>query len=949
MSLPASQRQTLCHSEAEVSTTAKHENGSFAMDASELSDGQETYNVPRFYGELGGTYRTERRESFPYMELGFARFGLEQREQVKSDGTGQSKVEEDLVLAHERHVEMPPLDVKGNLASDSKPHKREPVECANLKNSLHELFAMRRIALAGFETNENDDEHKRSPKARGKQSGQCTPPDLWDKKSDSLANEPQLRGRSRGRSRRPSERQSTAPNDISKSRSSSASSRGRDSIIRDEDGEDIGGPRYRDSTFPELTETCADYLSFRASQANNIENDGASPSGWLRQFRLRIAEFVGRYTVNTGTRRNQYTDTPFPLHALACGLRPRSGRRPRKLRKRQQVQGNNQIETTPCVSLEEFPIGSSPPFIALSYVWGSDVLSQNIRVNGEPFAIRENLTAALKLLQLLCPDMYIWTDAICINQANEEEKSHLVQHMGQIFNAAEKVYAWLGPADPGEHGVGDSSDALWDHLQQLGDLFWEHTGHDKRLDQMPFDMDPILERLLPDLNARMTKPSEQDAFPTLAYSRFSNRVYWQRVWVLQEAYLARELVFCCGSKTMISQTLAGALILLESYKKYVVSNSTDVHINPKLQEFAFTAPCYPEMHRLIIYTSIYVAEVHSLRIAMTNFCVKELPRGSQSTDPRDMVFGLLGFANQEERGYIKVNYKKTVQEVYRDTTRELMRRGWTDILAWSQPPEKRIPELPSWVPDFSSTIYETMCSQGQAKSWLSQFNASASLPPTFYTGDIKGDWGLRWPGVVVDVIDQIGSLWHPRGDPLDPGRVQGSAAMQSRSASYEAILTYLSEVKRFTEESIRIHPVPPRSIPYDNVARLEAAWRIPCADQSAYKAVLEDATRCVNEAGDSDSFKVSDESRPYVETILRWVKKRPMLGILGHVGLVAGDTQKGDVLVLLQNCSAPYVLRKRFSNPLFTSYDLVGEAFIWGIMDGEYKPRKGQEFIFDIL
>ncbi|KAJ8104738.1 hypothetical protein ONZ43_g7707 [Nemania bipapillata] len=193
---------------------------------------------------------------------------------------------------------------------------------------------------------------------------------------------------------------------------------------------------------------------------------------------------------------------------------------------------------------------------------------------------------ALRQLQILFPNAHVWTDAICINQANEAEKSHVVQHMGQIFHAAARVYAWLGPADPGVDDVGDSSDALLDHLQQIGDLFWDTAGPDSRLDEMPFDMDPILAELLPELNEMFETPSEKGGFPTLAYTRFSNRDYWQRVWVLQEVYLAQKLIFCCGDKVMESKTLAGALILLSSYQ----NSPSQLPATPKCTAYSCTPP-----------------------------------------------------------------------------------------------------------------------------------------------------------------------------------------------------------------------------------------------------------------------------------------------------------------------------------------------------------------------
>jgi hypothetical protein len=605
------------------------------------------------------------------------------------------------------------------------------------------------------------------------------------------------------------------------------------------------------------------------------------------------------------------------------------------------------------ITLQELSIETLPPFVALSYVWGNDNPSTQIKVNNEDFAIRENLSIALDQLQLLCPGRQIWTDAICIDQSNEEEKSHLVQHMGHIFSLAEQVYAWLGPA---EH----SSDALWQHLQETGDLFWEQAGHDRQLDQTPFDMEPIMGPLLPKLHARFSKPLEDGGFPTMAYTKFSDRVYWQRVWVLQEVYLAGELIFCCGSQTMDSKTLAGALILLESYQKHVALNENFINDNPRLMEFVFTAPCYPEMHKLLIYTSIYPKTVHSLRIAMTNFAVKELPRGSKSTDPRDMIFGLLGFANEDERAYIKVDYSKTVQEVYRDATRVLLQRGWTDILSWSQAAEKQIPGLPNWVPDYSATIFESMCSQGQAKPWLSQFQASANLKRQTYVGDVKGVANLRWAGALVDTVEVLGSLWHPRATAA--AQNHAGSNMPSRTASYESILQYLREIRDFTDRSVHLHSNSPHAISNDKAKRLEAAWRVPCADQllvdakfvrdgtmmqAAYMAAMADLQQHENETEDVAGASISDEGRRYVETMLRWVKKRPMLSASGYVGLVPGDTQQGDILVLLQDCNAPYVLRPCVPEHGEMSHELIGEAFVWGIMDGEYTPKN--KHVFNIV
>ncbi|KAH9909498.1 heterokaryon incompatibility protein-domain-containing protein [Xylariomycetidae sp. FL2044] len=623
--------------------------------------------------------------------------------------------------------------------------------------------------------------------------------------------------------------------------------------------------------------------------------------------------------------------------------------------------------STPDVTTYEVSLDTDLRYVALSYVWGPEIPQVMIQVDGEPFAIRQNLASAFRQLQVLDPDARIWTDAICINQSDEKEKSRVVQHMGEIYHAAERVYAWLGPPDPGTHlGIGQSSNALWDHLQVIGNLFWRCAGPDSSLDGTLFDINHILTQALPDMTARFAKDPEHGGFPTLAYAAFSNRPYWQRVWVIQEVHLARKLVFCCGDRTMDSKTLAGALILLEAFQKHVVKG--DMSADPHLREFAVSSPCYPEMHQLTLYTSIYPSDVHSLRIAMTNFCVKELPRGARATDPRDMIFGLLGFATARERPCIRVDYGKSAQETYRDATLALLQSGFTDVLAWAQPSEKIVQGLPSWVPDFSGTIYEAMCSQHQAKPWLPYFDASAGFHSASNGPKLSPGGELFWPGLVVDKVKKVGSLWYPRlQKDSSAGRVESEAVpddMRARAATYDEILNYLCEIHSFACESIELHGGPPPGISDLIPDWREAAWRIPCADQLvfdsrphrnhpaiplSYESALRDIQTCLR--GDGQTI-ASEEGRRYIETMMRWVKKRPLLCEKGYLGLVPGDTRVGDILVLLEGCSAPYVLRRKQGSEDGEGrirYQLVGEAYVWGIMDGELTQVGSPEKLFTLV
>ena len=102
-------------------------------------------------------------------------------------------------------------------------------------------------------------------------------------------------------------------------------------------------------------------------------------------------------------------------------------------------------------TVETHPIARAPPYTAVSYVWGLAAASQEIRLNGHAFAIRQNLWSCLYYLMQSATNpnhnidwTHIWVDAICINQRDEREKSQQVRAMDEVYSNATLVSAWLG-------------------------------------------------------------------------------------------------------------------------------------------------------------------------------------------------------------------------------------------------------------------------------------------------------------------------------------------------------------------------------------------------------------------------------------------------------------------------------------------------------------------------
>ncbi|KAI1746687.1 heterokaryon incompatibility protein-domain-containing protein [Xylaria castorea] len=619
----------------------------------------------------------------------------------------------------------------------------------------------------------------------------------------------------------------------------------------------------------------------------------------------------------------------------------------------------------PKYDLRDFPCEDRPKYMALSYVWGEETPMRAISINGTVVQVRKNLAQALQSITHFDPHMYVFADAICINQQDDREKSIMVQHMAQIFSDAWLVYAWLGPVQD------SSTEDLLTHFSDLGKLFWQHVGPTElnKLSERSLDIDTILTRNIGHLFGRFKHPpGKQGAFPTEEYSSFSARPFWSRIWVLQEVYLAKRLYYACGSCYLASNYLAGALILLEAFQRHLIRTQASILESPVLardetsellREFALGFPSFPGMHRLIVYTSIYPMDVVSLRIAMTNFCVKELPSGSKATDPRDMIYGLLGFCNEEERSYIRADYSKSVQLTYTAVTRAMIRNGFTDIMSWAQTDAKRIVHLPSWVPDYSSTIYESLCSQGQAKPWLPHFRACNEAKYSHdETTQLLDPLAIPVHGRRLDRVMRVGRRWFPRSRAGSGPLFTGNAgALLARSISYKDLHFFLEQVREFVHLAGRIYnrlvedeyirPIGQggrgKRPPFSNAG----IWRVPCCDQIVINGRLvrrdpstESRYNMIIEYLFAEAYKqepemseLPAESRPYLESLVRWADKRPFLTEQGFVGLGPANMAPRDTLAVLDGFNACYLVR--LQSLLGSDYRLVGEAYVDGIMDGE--------------
>lgn len=152
---------------------------------------------------------------------------------------------------------------------------------------------------------------------------------------------------------------------------------------------------------------------------------------------------------------------------------------------------------------------SLPEYDALSYTWGSGEKDSNIRCNGLQVPVTENLFEALRALRPPKNDsLFLWVDALCINQNDSSEKNEQVWNMLAIYQKARIVIAWLGAAEINMGHVLPATSA--DPFTASSDV----------------------------------KFNFRSAVEGLSY--LYTRPWFKRLWVQQEIFAARKLEFQCG-------------------------------------------------------------------------------------------------------------------------------------------------------------------------------------------------------------------------------------------------------------------------------------------------------------------------------------------------------------------------------------------------------------------
>ncbi|KAK2597012.1 hypothetical protein N8I77_012886 [Diaporthe amygdali] len=270
------------------------------------------------------------------------------------------------------------------------------------------------------------------------------------------------------------------------------------------------------------------------------------------------------------------------------------------------------------------------PYEALSYTWGDASAKREITVNQQSFIVTANLDTALRALRSPHQDRLLWVDAICIDQASDQEKSHQVGQMRMVYKFAEQVVIWLGPST-------EDSDVLMTLAKTL-DL---HASRSKAWEEEWESMVVANGGPATDMFRRAYNSLEE----MLA------RPWFRRVWILQEAASARSAVVLCGAKYVHSRTFAQLPALLglgnvDTHAQAVL----DIMPGPLRQKSWWTSN-------------------RDLKTLLRKF------RSSQACDARDRIYALLGISSDAYSGtVIQPDYGADIYTVVQRTIYHLLFR-----------------------------------------------------------------------------------------------------------------------------------------------------------------------------------------------------------------------------------------------------------------------------------
>ncbi|ESZ93209.1 hypothetical protein SBOR_6405 [Sclerotinia borealis F-4128] len=625
----------------------------------------------------------------------------------------------------------------------------------------------------------------------------------------------------------------------------------------------------------------------------------------------------------------------------------------------------------------------SDRYVALSYIWGTPADKKTILVNGVEMQITQNLHTALLELRKsgwVRRRINLWIDALCINQDDLDEREQQVKLMRDIYAMAWQVVVSLGS------GTAISTMA-YTALQWLA----HEVGSDEKLREFAIKYGTLHQNTAGSVqSAPHTLPWHEATFESLR--SFFACQYWHRLWILQELAMARmDAPVLWGGNFMCLRDIWKACQMIEEQEdtvlQYITTHTSDADkirtiatIDRRLEDREGT-PGQQWKHLLRIKN---MREVDHKGVD-TALPALELARQAQATDARDKIYGILALPCVEGLANVSPSYRIELTEIFINFTREIISNNdhGLDILRLVHSPVDKImlssltADNPLWIRKMIKGRFVNVASPctHNLPSWVVCWSCRTA-PVAFLPGIYKADRGFTYPtkpvfscdniisiqAFFIDTIATLSAFNALEADAKYPKNCTDASFIRNAYATIDGLKEAF-----WTTIVAGTTPNGEKPPPSWAVLRLPRLWSLFGTSEGGgsglefslhgfverNKELIICGTRLEDLLADAKTIKerkvFRDEERgtsnddlrdssSWAANVLAW---RRLIGTKnGRIGLTVAAAIEGDSIAVIPGCSVPLVLRRNEKG-----WSLVGECFVYGLMNGEAADLVGSEKI----
>ncbi|KAI0427329.1 heterokaryon incompatibility protein-domain-containing protein [Xylaria sp. FL1042] len=554
---------------------------------------------------------------------------------------------------------------------------------------------------------------------------------------------------------------------------------------------------------------------------------------------------------------------------------------------------------------------------------------------------------------------FLWIDAICLDQASDEDKSLHIPDLRQIYENADSVLYWFGVGNPLTANALSQIEPVTRLLELCAN------------DSVELWKFPTWERF--------NLPNRDSDFWNGMRDLLTNK-WWSRLWTLQEAVATKEepkrantkgiRVFLYGEKTIPWSTVENFTIAASKCRidDWLVAGNWFVQVDDR---HAFDA----------------IDEIRSCRENYTwgsrlNAALLATMR-RKATSPVEMVLGQTALIDRREAEKLNLTFASSKETVFVEFAKYYIRQEPFECLLNHIATEERCTGLPSWCPNFAS-LKETM---SLGSLWFGDYTPEdPTLDDQFYHAGydnnlfsrytvphsqtfgmvfkIAGNMArgkspyvdlyasnnkrqmklientnfLRLCGMGVDTVDHIIDC-NPTADSddfLSHASLCGTwkwltqcldlamSMKQERSQALQNATGLNLFTRTITANRNIIRPFKGKETIFDLKGKTDFVQRY-----TKYMDLLNTA----REAGQAMDGSDMDEDTLDFMHVLRCVtrRRRFFTTAAGRIGIGPSNTEPGDQLRVVFFCSTPFLMR-----PLSEGRScLIGETYVHGLMYGE--------------